>query len=242
MNHKRFTLVFILLLVTLIVSACGFRTVRGSGTLITESRNVSNFDHVELSGSGNVIVTQGEAESLTVETDDNIMQYINTGVRDGTLYMGFDEQISSVSFTQLTFTLTVKELVDVTTSGSWDVTVASLDTNRLDVNVDGSGDVTIDALTTEIVGVRIDGSSKVDVAGGTTRQDIIIDGSGEYRAGDLYSETADIIISGSGEATVWVTESLAVDASGSSNISYYGSPSVSSSITGSGQVERLGDK
>ncbi|MEZ4663689.1 MAG: DUF2807 domain-containing protein [Caldilineaceae bacterium] len=36
---------------------------------------------MELSGSGDVILTQGETKSLTVETDDNIMQYVTTNVR-----------------------------------------------------------------------------------------------------------------------------------------------------------------
>ena len=48
----------------------GINTVRGSGNVVTEEREVSGFERVALSGVGQVIVTQGEEEALTVETDD----------------------------------------------------------------------------------------------------------------------------------------------------------------------------
>jgi DNA-binding NarL/FixJ family response regulator len=40
----------------LAITACNVRTVRGSGDLITETRDVSGFDSISLSGSGEVIL------------------------------------------------------------------------------------------------------------------------------------------------------------------------------------------
>ena len=69
----------------------GIRTIKGSGNVVTEERDVSGFDRVALSGFGEVIITQGDKESLTVETDDNLMRYIETKVRGGTLELGFTD-------------------------------------------------------------------------------------------------------------------------------------------------------
>ena len=76
--------------------------------MVSESRDVSGFDRVSLSGSGEVIITQSGEESLSVETDDNIMQYVKTEVRGGTLYLDIDAQgVAVLSPTRLTFTLSV---------------------------------------------------------------------------------------------------------------------------------------
>ncbi len=233
MIRKRFALIFTLLLFILATSASGSKSIRGSGTLITESRSVSDFDHVVLSGTGNVVITQGGVESLTVETDDNIMPHITTEVRGGTLHLGFSRQVSNISPTRLIFTLNVKDLSGMKISGSGEITADSLDTDRLDVKISGSGEVRIESLTAKEVKVHISGFGEVEVAGETAGQDITISGSGNYRAGDLYSETADITISGSGDATVWAAESLEIDSSGSAEVSYYGNPRITSSSSGS---------
>ena len=57
-------------------------TVEGSGNIITEEREVAEFTKVHLKGSGNVIVSQGQTQSLQVKTDDNIMPLIETDVSD----------------------------------------------------------------------------------------------------------------------------------------------------------------
>jgi hypothetical protein len=233
----------LLAIVVFLLSACGFRVIRGSGDLVTESRSVSNFDRVSLSGSGEVIVTQSGEESLTVETDDNIIEYVTTEVRGGTLYLGFDTTgPKSISPTRLRFDLNVKELIGLKISGSGEITAASLDTDRLEVGVSGSGDVEIDSLTAQEVEVRISGSGNVELAGEATGQDITVSGSGKLRAGDLRSETVEVSISGSGDATVWAIESLDARISGSGSVEYYGSPTVDSSGSGSGKVRHLGGK
>jgi hypothetical protein len=251
MRTKFSKLFGILVIVLLIQLACtidvgdigGGDFIRGSGTLITNSRSVSNFDHVDLSGSGEVYITQSGEESLTVETDDNVMEYITTEVRGGTLYLGFDSQnFSSISPTRLIFTLNVKDLVGVKISGSGDIFSESIESDRLDIRVSGSGEIRIDSLITDSVDVDISGSGEIDLTGETTVQDISITGSGEYKAGNLKSKTVDLSISGSGDATVWVTESFDAHVGGSGSAKYYGTPSVSFSSSGSGDLHSLGEK
>ena len=80
MCKKRILLVLLLLGTIFVVTACGATIIKGSGNLITETRQVSNFDSIDLSGSGEVIVTQGGSESLTIETDDNVMEHVKAEV------------------------------------------------------------------------------------------------------------------------------------------------------------------
>jgi hypothetical protein len=51
----------------------GCSVVNGSGQTKSETRTVSGFTGIELSGTGEVTIEQGDAESLTVEADDNVL-------------------------------------------------------------------------------------------------------------------------------------------------------------------------
>ena len=86
------TMLFVALIV-FVSTACTVpfapRLVRGSGDVIVEERDVSDFEEILVTGAGRVIVTQGGSESLSIETDDNLMQYIETEVRGNTLEIGF---------------------------------------------------------------------------------------------------------------------------------------------------------
>jgi hypothetical protein len=231
----------ILIAIALLLCACSLIGVRGSGKLVTEPREVKDFNRVSLSGSGEVILTQGDGGSLTIETDRNVMQYITSEVRGGTLTLG-TKSGTLVRPTRLKFALRVKDLDGLSVSGSGDIVAERFDTDRLEIVVSGSGKVRIDALTAQEAEVRISGSGDVELAGQVTEQDVTISGSGKYRGGDLRSETTAVTISGSGDATLWATESLEARITGSGSASYYGDPETDVSRTGSGRVKELGDK
>ena len=79
--------VFFLMVVSSACSAILPGTINGSGDIVTESRDVSGFDKVALAGFGDVTIEVGDEESLTVSTDDNIMPYVTTEVKNNTLVL-----------------------------------------------------------------------------------------------------------------------------------------------------------
>lgn len=231
-----------LLLLALSVS-CSGRIVQGSGNLVAEDRPVSNFERIHLSGSGEVIVIQDGAESLVVETDDNILEYVVTDVRGGTLVLGFEPMSGQiVNPTQLTFTVHVDTLDRLDVSGSGVVTADTLTADNLELDVSGSGEISLGTCAAEEVRVHISGSGAVELAGEGREQDIDISGSGNYLATDFESSRATINVSGSGDAALWVSETLDASISGSGSVSYYGNPQISSTGSGSGSLEGMGFK
>jgi len=242
MYNNRIFLVLLLLAAILTVTACNASIIKGSGDLITETRQVSNFDSIDLSGSGEVIVTQGGSESLTIETDDNVMEHVKAEVVGGTLELGFEEGLNLIDHTRLIFTVGVDDLKSLKISGSGDIESDMIETPRLDAIISGSGDVQITDLTAEEVTAKISGSGEIDLAGDATDQDVTINGSGKYLAGDLCSDSVKVSISGSGDATVCATESLDSNISGSGSVNYYGRPSINTSSSDSGKLNNLGEK
>lgn len=240
MNIYRFLLP-VMLGSFLLVTACNTRVIRGSGEVVTETREVSGFDGISLSGSGEVVIIQNGNESLTIETDDNVMEHIEARVENGELKIGVESGFSILSTTRLIFTVEVDDLKNVSISGSGDIESESIETDYLGAKISGSGDVQISDLTAVEVYISISGSGEVDLAGKATNQDVSISGSGKYRAGDMCSESVEVSISGSGNATVCATETLVTKISGSGSVDYYGSPAVDSSGSGSGKVRGLGE-
>lgn len=243
MNTKHSKLVAGLAMVLLFASACGFIPMRGSGNLVTETRQVSGYDAIVFSGMGEVEIIQDGNESITIETDDDVMPYVETEVRGGTLYVGLDfGGLRSIIPTEMNVTVHVADLTAVTASGTWEVRAETLEAESLEATISGTGSFSVGALTASDLNLVISGAGSMEIAGQVVSQGIEISGTGKYLAGDLQSETARVDISGSGKATLWVTESLEVTVSGSGTVEYYGRPQVSFDESGSGEIVGLGDK
>jgi hypothetical protein len=221
----------------------GLTTVRGSGNVITETRNVSGFNGVELTGFGNLKITQGETEGLTITADDNIIPYIKTEVVNGVLTIGFTSPILTVGPTRgINYDLQAKDLNSIKLSGAGNGTAAALSSDNLSLALSGAGNMDIGQLDATNFDVSMSGAGNVTVAGEVQSQDVSMSGLGNYTAGDLKSSNTTISMSGAGNATVWADQTLDIRMSGAGNLSYYGSPQVTQSTSGLGRVSSLGSK
>lgn len=241
--NGRYTKIIILLIVGIfLITACGANYIQGSGNVAKEEREVSGFDRIDMSGYGEVIITQGNAESLTIETDDNLLEYIESNVRNNTLYLEFtDNTIPDPSGT-ITYRLNVINLEALELSGAGSFRVQSLDTPNLGITFDGAGKIDLDSLIADEVSVQINGAGDINFAGKVGKQDIHIKGAGKYSAPDLQSDQASVQIEGVGKVVIWVADTLTVKIDGAGNIDYYGSPSVTQDIEGGGSIHSLGEK
>ncbi len=60
---------------------------KGSGKILKEQREAASFEGIEVNNAIRVFLTQGDKESVEVESDDNIVPYIQTKVRDKILHI-----------------------------------------------------------------------------------------------------------------------------------------------------------
>lgn len=227
-----------------------FQVVRGSGNIITEEREVRGFTRIEMAGAGRIILTQGDTESLSIETDDNLMEYIETRVAGDTLEIDFTDEIilapgggDVLEPTRgFVFQISVIDLEAIAVSGGADIQIEKLKTGQLQISFSGAGDITIDDLNANSLEVVISGAGNVDLTGKVLSQEIRLSGLGRYAGSDLESRQASVTISGAGGAAVWATDTLEVVISGAGDVEYYGSPIVSPEISGLGRIQGLGEK
>ncbi len=241
---KRIAL-FSILIAGMFLAGCGINpgSVVGSGNVVTEERAVSNFDQVALTGVGDLVITQGDQEALTIEAEDNLIPYIQTEVVNGKLSIGFKSENRPLSIRNtkpITFNLAVKQLKGLTISGSGNAAAASLAAADLSFAISGSGNVRVDHLTSQNLKASLSGSGNIDLGGKADTETLTLSGSGNFEAGELETQSASVIISGSGAARVWANQTLDLRISGSGNVEYYGQPEVTQTISGSGRVRSLG--
>ena len=218
----------------------GGNSVKGSGIVKTESRNVSGFSSISVSIPANVIVVQGETEGVVLEGDDNILPLIETVVDDRQLQICFNEKNLSIRTSALKLIVSAKAVEGLSVAGAGDMHAARLRSATLKVRISGSGNTTIGNLDTDNLIVSVAGSGNFTAGGKARNVETRIAGSGDMKIGKLEASTVKVSVAGSGDATVWAKESLTVSVAGSGDVKYYGDAKVSQSIAGSGSVKRLG--
>ncbi len=221
----------------------GFKNIKGSGTAASETRSINDVQGVSLSGIGELSVQYGDEEQVLIEADDNILPYLTSEVRNGTLHLGFENGINIQPKTNVHFTLTiVQPLSSISVSGLGSVNAPEMKAENVSLAISGSGDIHIAQVDASVLDVAISGLGSLTIdAGEAKTQTVAISGSGDYEAEDLQSETASVHISGLGSAAIWVTKQLDASISGSGNVKYYGSPKVNEDISGLGDLESRGE-
>jgi hypothetical protein len=213
-------------------------SVEGSGTAASEERAPGEFSSVRFALPGVLVLEQGAPALVLVEGDDNILEHVNTEVRQGTLRIGSGSTRLRPR-TALRVVVRAPEFEAIESAGSGIVEAAGLRGAGLTLSVAGSGDAFLPDLEVGELRVRVAGSGSVEMSGHAAHQVLSLAGSGEVEARSLASESAEASIAGSGSAWLNVTERLTANLVGSGSVNYLGDPEVTSRTVGSGRVARI---
>lgn len=211
-----------------------------------EERAVSGFERVTLKDFGEVNISQGENESLTVEADEEILPRIKTEVVDRGLVISVEgDWLRRISFglehfsgSAIRFHLQVRQLTGVEVMGAGKMYASRLETPNLDVKLAGAGSIEIGSLACTALNVTLPGAGKIELAGTAESQDIQLSGAGSYQALKLESKRGKVHVSGVGNAAVYVMDELDVHISGLGGVQYKGEPRMQSSISGLGRLTK----
>ncbi len=213
--------------------------VSGSGFVRTETRDVPSFTAVEVDGAGNVTLSQGLVQSVTVETDDNVLPFITTEVIGGVLHLGTRHDTRLTNVRRLEFRISAPSIEGILIAGSGNVrSITPLRADRMSLEIRGSGSIDTEVRTASLT-TRIGGSGGISARGRATDLSVDIGGSGSVDARGLTAAAARVKISGSGGASVYVDNTLDVVISGSGSVLYSGGASITVRSSGSGSVTRL---
>ncbi len=211
------------------------------GPIETRKEDVSGFNKVRIETYGEVLISQGDTESLTIEAPRDYLRYITSKVEDGTLNIKTRRGFVGGPVQRVIYTLTVKDLSDISFSGAGSIKVYGLETKDFSVDLSGAGSIEIDELNADSLSINLSSAGAVVIAGSVKTQDVNLSGLGSYEGGDLRSDDTRINLSGAGSAVVWAENSLDVNVSGVGSVGYFGDPDLTQNISGLGSVNRKGE-
>jgi hypothetical protein len=137
--------------------------VRGSGNIVTETVDVSNFDSVSLEISGDVYIEQGEAESVTIEADDNILPLLETKVSGKELILTAKPNQNINPSRKIVYRITVNNLRGISLDGSGNFYISPIQSDSMDISLLGSGDINFDDIETGKLALDLNGSGNIDI-------------------------------------------------------------------------------
>ncbi len=194
----------------------GVGGVKGSGMERREVREVARFHEIHVAGALRTEIVRGGVKSVTFVDDENLVEHVETDMRDGALYVHVERRLRPRA--ELKVQVWARELDAVSTSGATKTSNTGIDTDRFHLNTSGA--------------------AKTTVAGRRRDAAIALSGAGKLDARELICDNVDIAVSGAGKASVHATERLAARIGGAGKIECYGRPkSVTREISGAGKIE-----
>ncbi len=233
----------LLLALFVLASSCCFaqqEKITGDGNLKKETREISNFTGLMVSGNVNVDLSYGDSKSIIVEGDENILPYIETTVENGNLIIKTKDKVSVRTKNKLLVHVSMKKVARLRVAGSGNITGSGDFSNdsKTEIGVSGSGSINIAMNSFSETKINISGSGNVTLKGKSTNNiDATISGSGNIDCAEVICDDVNARVSGSGNIKVFANKSIEARVSGSGNIYYKGSATnINLKSSGSGKI------
>jgi hypothetical protein len=204
-----------------------------------EMRDVADFTSVSLNGSMDVNVSVGKETSVKVIADSDIIDYLETEVKNGRLIIDLEDNRSYRNIKKMQVIVTTPTLKSARLNGSGDMDVNNVEADTFEFELRGSGDANLTDFEVEKLELNLAGSGDIESDGSCKSLDISLRGSGDISGRKMKCDTADVSLRGSGDVQVFAEKSAKVNVRGSGDVDVYGDPdTLDSNVNGSGDVNR----
>lgn len=204
------------------------------------------FTQLTFDAAGELFIEQGDACTLRIEGDQDLIDKVKTETADETLSITFQSDENGVKKlkwigkeSKVQYFVTVISLNGLTLSGVGNIHAENLSGGSLSLLHSGEGRLILKGLEYQELQISLEGLGEILLDGKVQSQDVDLSGLGTYNAEDLQTREANVTLSGAGTARVWVEEELNATLTGAGNILYKGQPALEKSITGLGTIKPL---
>jgi len=263
MMLRRKALVFV---VTLLVTASllavftGCRgdtqAIIGSGNLITQEMDSTDFTKLEIGHVFQAKVTRADSFFISITADDNLLEYVVVRKSGNTLRIYLKGGYAYISTTKMV-EITMPKLDKLSLSGASQGEVSGFrSSDRLEFEVSGASSLNIDDLKAGDTGFEISGGSHVsggieiseggfNVSGASSIDlegyagDASVEASGASRVNlaNFSVSNATVRISGASVVTVNTSGTIDGNVSGASRLTYLGNPALTIEMSGDSTVD-----
>jgi len=193
--------------------------IEPSGNIITKDISVQPFDAIKASGLYELVLSQGDKESVKVEADDNLQSLFSVSNNGSTLVVDMpklkDQNIhyknkKDDQSLKLKVYVTFKKLKSIDVGVVGNVRSATpMKFDALEIESKNVGNVNLQ-ITADKLNVKNKGVGNLTLSGKATDATITNSGVGQFDGEDLVVQTMDIENSGVGSANVNVEKDLKI--------------------------------
>ncbi len=211
--------------------------VTGDGKVVTEQRAAAGALQLDMRGPLVVDVKVGQAPSLQVEGDSNLLPLIRSEVVDGTLRLWVEKNVHTNHVLHVTWT--TAQLTQVTAAGSGRLAVTGLQGGPLTLTKTGSGTAQLTG-SVGLLNMQATGSGDIDARElHSGNANLSLSGSGSIVMGEVKADALNVKVRGSGElqaAGAVAQLNAQVVGSGDARLKSVASEHAELSTTGSGDI------
>lgn len=201
-------------LITLNVAAQSSRTV-----------SAKNFTNIAVSSGIDLFLTQGNAESVTIQGKEDVIKDVVVEQDGASLTIKYKDGVNwSRMFrnTEIHVHVTVKKLNGISASGGSDVeTKNTINTDKMSIRSSGGADLDLNIVCKDIT-ISSSGGSDVNLKGSAENMVLNTSGGSDVDAFEFKVNYAQVNTSGGSDANVYVNKGLTANATGGSDIHYKG--------------------
>ncbi len=217
----------------------GGKKIKGNGQITTVTRTTSDYDAIHCAGSFDYMLVAGKEGQLTLEGEENLLEYIVTEVKDNKLVIKTEKNKNIQTSRNKTIKITIpfEDISDVSLSGSGDLwNEDTINADNLSTSITGSGDVVL-SVKANSTKAKVTGSGDLTLKGKTENLEADLTGSGDFHGFDFESTNTNVSVTGSGDAAVVCNGNFKARVSGSGDIEYKGKPTnEDTKVSGSGSI------
>ncbi|PLW94551.1 MAG: hypothetical protein C0591_12590, partial [Marinilabiliales bacterium] len=228
MNTK--SILVVLFAVGILFTSCKKNDdVTPSNTVTTVNKTITGYSQLNVSDPFKVYVTFSDTEeSIQIEANQNLQQYINCEKKNNQLVIDIDDNIDIKGTSTLNVYITTKQLDAFYAAGATTIQLQN-ELNGGNVSVELTGACTLNGtMFVNDLNIDITGASNLNISG--TSASVDLDATGASNLKDYGFETNNFTcdLEGGCNVNLTVQQSLNVKANGASNVYYKGNGTVSS--------------
>ena len=220
---------------TILLMSCEKDTITASKDITTKDHEISGYSSLEVNDNFKVFINFSDTdEKLRVQANDNLHGYILVNKESNKLTVKLDKVSRIKGQETLNVFITTKSIDNFTIKGNAKLELEDpLETDNLKIYLRGnsffSGELAVEKL--DLVS---SGNCMIDFSGSVKNMDVELDGNCELSDHDLSVDTLNIDLSGNSNTYLTVNNSISIDASGNSVLSYKGSATIAHQKLSSG--------
>ena len=231
------------LMTLLVLGACEINeTVMPSGNITSQERVVKNYDGVQVEATIIADIKYSDTEeSIVIEADDNLHQYVEVAYINNTLRIKLKNNLNIKGRSTLkAHIITRKTIEKYSASGASQIyLIDSRTSDKVSLNLSGASRFN-GGITSNSLSVGISGASYASISGETGTVHGTLSGASQLQNFDMAVNDATLDLSGASNVSLTINGDIDLRASGASSLTYKGNGStVRVDLSGGSQIIKI---